>query len=232
MKISGFKEGCYSFLKIADRLMEIFGIKNLKDLNAAFGVNCMTFSTWLRRDKIHYELLVFLSSVEKSISLDWLVLGDKSKWIYWQEKVDGNVVINSYANKALNNINILTLEDRLKDNQYLSFSKNIFEKFTKGENFNGLRMITVLDTFMSLMINHGDKVFISSSCKDKEIYNNIIYPVIYNDRTYIKPRIQINPANSKILRASDSGKHEAFKTPMNRQKDFKTHWQSDLQVCA
>jgi phage repressor protein C with HTH and peptisase S24 domain len=220
MKISEFKsEADYSFLKITDRLMEVFGVKNLKDLSAVLDVNYATFSTWLRRDKIPYELLVSLS-VEKKISLDWLLLGSKSEGLYGQEKADDNVVINSYVNKDLKNIDILAVEEHLKGKHYLSVSQNIIEKFADGEKLNDLRMITVIGTSMSPTINHGDKVFISSFAEDEEIYNSIIYLVIYNGRTYIK-RIQINPVDGKIRLVSDNEKYETFEIPLNKQKDLK-----------
>jgi phage repressor protein C with HTH and peptisase S24 domain len=73
---------------------------------------------------------------------------------------------------------------------------------------------------MSPTINHGDKVFISSFAEDEEIYNSIIYLVIYNGRTYIK-RIQINPVDGKIRLVSDNEKYETFEIPLNKQKDLK-----------
>jgi len=220
MKSFTFKEELdYSFLNITDRLMEVFEVKNLKDLSAVLDVNYATFSTWLRRDKIPYDLLVSLC-VEKKISLDWLLLDKKCEGLYGQGKVDDNVVINSYVNKDLKNIDILAVEEHLKGKHYLSVSQNIIEKFADGEKLNDLRMVTVIGTSMLPTINHGDKVFISSFAEDEEIYNSIIYLIIYRGRTYIK-RIQINPVNSKIRLISDNTKYEAIEIPLEKQKDFK-----------
>ncbi len=69
------------FSAVIDRLMKYFNLTQSKDLSEQLGVNYATFSTWIRRDKIPYELLVDLC-LKENISLDWLLAGIKNDNLY------------------------------------------------------------------------------------------------------------------------------------------------------
>jgi hypothetical protein len=208
-----------SFSAIIERLMKYFNVTQFKDLSDLLNVNYATFSTWIRREKIPYELLIELS-IKKGISLDWLLAGANSANLYGQEMQDENIVISSFANKDHKNIDILAVEEHLKDKHYLSVSQNIIDRFAEGEKFDELKMVTIVGSSMSPTINNGDKVFISSFAKDEEIYNSIMYLVLYKNRTYIK-RIQINPVTKKVRLISDNEKYETFEIPHEDLDDFK-----------
>ena len=207
------------FSEIIDRLLKYFDFNHSKNLSEKLGVNYATFSTWIRRDKIPYKLLVDLC-IKENISLDWLLAGIKNKNLYGQESTDNNIVINSFVNKAHKNIDILAVEEHLKDKHYLSVSQNIIDRFAEGKKLDELKMVTVVGSSMNPTINNGDKVFISSFAKDEEIYNSIMYLVIYKNRTYIK-RIQINPINQKVRLISDNDKYETFEIPKKELDSFK-----------
>jgi len=207
------------FSAVIERLMKYFNLTQSKDLSEQLGVNYATFSTWIRRDKIPYELLVDLC-LKESISLDWLLAGVKNDNLYGQESNDENIVINSFVNKEHKNIDILAVEEHLKDKHYLSVSQNIIDRFAEGEKLDELKMVTVVGSSMSPTINNGDKVFISTFAKDEEIYNSIMYLVVYKNRTYIK-RIQINPVNKKVRLISDNDRYETFEIPADELEDFK-----------
>ncbi len=208
-----------SFSAIIERLMKYFNVSQSKDLSDLLNVNYATFSTWIRREKIPYELLIELS-IKKGISLDWLLVGVTNANLYGQETQDENVVISSFANKEHKNVDILAVEEHLKDKHYLSVSQNIIDRFAEGEKLDELKMVTVVGSSMSPTINNGDKVFISSFAKDEEIYNSIMYLVLYKNRTYIK-RIQINPVDKKVRLISDNDKYETFEIPKEDLDDFK-----------
>ncbi|MCP4969231.1 MAG: hypothetical protein GY932_01400 [Arcobacter sp.] len=208
-----------SFTAIIDRLMKYFHVTQTKDLSDLLNVNYATFSTWIRREKIPYELLIDLC-LKKGISLDWLLSGVKNSNLYGQETQDQNVVISSLANKEHKNIDILAVEEHLKDKHYLSVSQNIIDRFAEGEKLDELKMVTVVGSSMSPTINNGDKVFISSFAKDEEVYNSIMYLVLYKNRTYIK-RIQINPVTKSVRLISDNDKYEAFEITQDKLYDFK-----------
>ncbi len=208
-----------SFSAIIDRLMKYFHVTQTKDLSDLLNVNYATFSTWIRREKIPYELLIDLC-LKKGISLDWLLSGVKNSNLYGQETQDQNVVISSLANKEHKNIDILAVEEHLKDKHYLSVSQNIIDRFAEGEKLDELKMVTVVGSSMSPTINNGDKVFISSFAKDEEVYNSIMYLVLYKNRTYIK-RIQINPITKSVRLISDNDKYETFEITQDKLDDFK-----------
>lgn len=217
--IESYNSEMTSFSAIIERLMKYFNVTQSKDLSDLLNVNYATFSTWIRREKIPYELLIELS-IKKGISLDWLLAGANSANLYGQETQDENVVISSFANKDHKNVDILAVEEHLKDKHYLSVSQNIIDRFAEGEKLDELKMVTVVGSSMSPTINNGDKVFISSFAKDEEIYNSIMYLVLYKNRTYIK-RIQINPVTKKVRLISDNEKYETFEIPHEDLDDFK-----------
>lgn len=217
--IESYNSETTSFSAIIERLMKYFNVTQSKDLSDLLNVNYATFSTWIRREKIPYELLIELS-IKKGISLDWLLAGANSANLYGQETQDENIVISSFANKDHKNIDILAVEEHLKDKHYLSVSQNIIDRFAEGEKLDELKMVTVVGSSMSPTINNGDKVFISSFKKDEEIYNSIMYLVLYKNRTYIK-RIQINPVTKKVRLISDNEKYETFEIPHEKLDDFK-----------
>jgi len=208
-----------NFSGIIEKLMKFFDVANTKDLSARLEVNCATFSTWIRRDKIPYELLITLC-LKQNISLDWLLLDLNHDRLYGQENNDENIIISSLVNKDHKNIDILAVEEHIKGKHYLSVSQNIIDRFADGEKLDELKMITVIGSSMSPTINHGDKVFINKFAKDEEIYNSVMYLVVYNNRTYIK-RIQINPVDGKIRLISDNNKYETFEIQKSEYKDFK-----------
>ncbi len=208
-----------NFSDIIEKLMKFFDVANTKDLSARLEVNYATFSTWIRRDKIPYELLITLC-LKQNISLDWLLLDLNHDRLYGQENNDENIIISSLVNKDHKNIDILAVEEHIKGKHYLSVSQNIIDRFADGEKLDELKMITVIGSSMSPTINHGDKVFINKFAKDEEIYNSVMYLVVYNNRTYIK-RIQINPVDGKIRLISDNNKYETFEIQKSEYKDFK-----------
>jgi len=207
------------FTDIVTRLMKYFDVINSKDLSEKLGVNYATLSTWIRREKIPYELLIDLC-VKAKISLDWLLAGVVNDTLYGQKTNDDNIVINSFVNKSHKNIDILAVEEHIKGKHYLSVSQSIIDKFTVGKKLDDLQMVTVVGSSMSPTINNGDKVFISEFAKDEEVYNSIMYLVLYENRTYIK-RLQINPVNKMIRLVSDNDKYETFEIPENELRDFK-----------
>ncbi|PHR70917.1 MAG: hypothetical protein COA66_10650 [Arcobacter sp.] len=217
--IESYNENKTSFSAIIERLMTYFNVSQSKDLSDLLEVNYATFSTWIRREKIPYELLIALC-LKKGISLDWLLAGIKSDNLYGQENKDDNVVINSFVNKEHKHIDILAVEEHLKDKHYLSVSQNIIDRFAEGEKLDELKMVTVVGSSMSPTINNGDKVFISTFAADEELYNSIMYLVVYKNRTYIK-RIQVNPVNKKVRLISDNDKYETFEIPVEDLGDFK-----------
>jgi hypothetical protein len=216
--VSKYDKSQESFFAIIQRLMKYFNITSSKDLSQKLDINYATFSTWTRREKIPYKLLVNLS-IEKKISLDWLLTGTKNENLFGQEKLDDNIIINSLVNKGHHNIDIIDVEEHIKDKHYLSVSQNIIDRFADGEKLDELRMVTIIGSSMSPTINHGDKVFINKFAEDEDIYNSVIYLIAYKNRTYIK-RIQINPVDDKIRLISDNDKYETFEIPKNDYKDF------------
>lgn len=206
------------FSIILDRLMEYFCLNHIKDLSEKLNVKYATLSTWIRRDKIPYELLIDIA-IKRDISLDWLLRGIKNSDLYGQESEDENIIIKSFATKNHTNIDILAVEEHLKDKHYLSVSQNIIDKFVDVKKLDSLKMVTVVGSSMSPTLNHGDKVFIAPFAKDEEIYNSIMYLIVYQNRTYIK-RIQINPVNKKTRLISDNEKYEVFEIPKEELDDF------------
>ncbi len=217
--IESYNENKTHFSAIIERLMRYFNVSQSKDLSDLLEVNYATFSTWIRREKIPYELLIELC-LKKGISLDWLLAGVKNENLYGQETKDENVVINSFVNKEHKHIDILAVEEHLKDKHYLSVSQNIIDRFAEGEKLDELKMVTVVGSSMSPTINNGDKVFISTFAEDEELYNSIMYLVVYKNRTYIK-RIQVNPVNKKVRLISDNDKYETFEISVEDLGDFK-----------
>jgi len=207
------------FSKVLERLMVYFEVNNLKDLSKKLKVKYPTLSTWIRRDKIPYELLINLA-IQKNISLDWLLIGSKSNNSYTQETKDKNIIIDSFVNKNHKNVDILGFEEHVKDKYYLSISRNIIDMFLQDEKFDELKMVTVIGSSMSPTINSGDKVFISYFGENEELYNSIVYLVVYKNRTYIK-RIQVNPITKSVRLISDNDKYEPFEITEDKLDDFK-----------
>ncbi len=217
--IESYNENKTSFSAIIERLMTYFNVSQSKDLSDLLEVNYATFSTWIRREKIPYELLIALC-IKRDISLDWLLAGVKNDNLYGQEKKDDNIVINSFFNKEHKNIDILAVEEHLKDKHYLSVSQNILDRFAEGEKLDELKMVTIVGSSMSPTINNGDKVFISTVASDEELFNSILYLVVYKNRTYIK-RIQVNPVTKSVRLISDNERYETFEIPESGLDDFK-----------
>ncbi len=217
--IESYNENKSNFSAIIERLMTYFNVSQSKDLSDLLEVNYATFSTWIRREKIPYKLLIALC-LKRDISLDWLLVGVKNDNLYGQENKDDNIIINSFVNKEHKNIDILAVEEHLKDKHYLSVSQNIINKFAEGEKLDELKMVTIVGSSMSPTINHGDKVFINTFATDEELYNSIMYLIVYKNRTYIK-RIQINPVTKSVRLISDNDKYEFFEIPESGLEDFK-----------
>ena len=80
-------------------------------------------------------------------------------------------------------------------------------------------MVTIVGSSMSPTINNGDKVFISTVASDEELFNSIMYLVVYKNRTYIK-RIQVNPVTKSVRLRSDNERYETLEIPESGLDDF------------
>ena len=62
---------------VLDRLLAVYGVKNDNQLSDALGIKRSTVGNWRSRDSVPYSLCVS-TSVERGVSLDWLITGKGS----------------------------------------------------------------------------------------------------------------------------------------------------------
>jgi len=82
---------------ILERLKIYFKANNNKELAKKIGVNYQTLNTWIKRNKIPYELLHEIGQNE-NISLDWLLTGKGEMFLKDNPKIAG--IVNSEIQNA------------------------------------------------------------------------------------------------------------------------------------
>ena len=81
---------------VLERLRIYFKAKNNRELAEKMGINYQTLNTWIKRNKIPYELLHEIGQNE-NISIDWLLTG-KGEMFLNQPKIAG--IVNSEIQNA------------------------------------------------------------------------------------------------------------------------------------
>ncbi|MEZ2744295.1 helix-turn-helix transcriptional regulator [Halopseudomonas bauzanensis] len=62
---------------VLDRLLAVYGVKNDNQLSDLLAIKRSTIGNWRSRDSVPYSLCVS-ASVERGVSLDWLITGEGS----------------------------------------------------------------------------------------------------------------------------------------------------------
>lgn len=77
---------------IIERMKEVLGFKDDKDLRELFGVAQSTFSSWKNRNAIPFETVINFS-LEHNLDLNWLILGINN---FVQLEKDENLFLTVY----------------------------------------------------------------------------------------------------------------------------------------
>jgi phage repressor protein C with HTH and peptisase S24 domain len=110
--------------EILERLKKYYKVENNRQLAEKLEINYQTLNTWLKRNKIPYDLL-FKIGQNENISYDWLLTGEGNMYSgRWGLQTSGNAILDNLLRE-------LNLKDENELIEYLG--KNYDYKITKDD---------------------------------------------------------------------------------------------------
>ena len=190
---------------VLNRLYECLSIKNDTEFCKRYGIKPNTLSTWKKRGKIPYDLIIEISQNE-NIPIDFILLGVVPE----QNKKNNNICSDIISINFYDDIYVSAgYGNQAYESQptVLQFDKSFLENILHIKKFEKLDIIRVVGDSMLPSIKDGEYIIVE---RDSEARNGDTVIANIDGELYVK-RLSKIPLSPFMTLQSDNSNYEPIK---------------------